>query len=134
MIARFYSILLIPLLFVQCSREEPVRQLVVDARIRPGEPVGHISVRLMDERGIEKAKPVSNANVRLLSLGVTYSLNEMTDEPGHYAYDGSDLEIVSGQEYMLWVQHHEAAAVTSTIIRADTIKAKDAIENFIAKQ
>ncbi|MDW3195398.1 MAG: DUF4249 family protein [Cytophagales bacterium] len=137
MIARFFKILLVPLLFSQCVSKEKTQQLVVEASIRSGEPVENISVRLVDKHGLEHAKPVSNADVRLLSQGVTYLLNEIAGKPGFYGYYGSDLEIVSGQEYMLWVQHEDAVAVTSTVIKADTL-VKGEIENglgyFVAKE
>lgn len=137
MIARIFKILLVPLVFVQCSSHEKTQQLVVEASIRPGEPVEHISVRLVDEQGLEHAKPVSDADVRLLSQGVTYLLSEIADKPGYYGYFGTDLEIVSGQEYMLWVQHEDAVAVTSTVIKADTL-VKGEIENglgyFVARE
>ncbi len=125
---RFSIILLVPWLFIACQSNEPSGQLVVEGIITAGEPVKDISVRLVDGKEPEDAKPVSNAEVRLLSHGITYILNEHTDKPGYYAYLGDDLEIISGQEYMLWVQHENAVATISTVIKADS-KVKDENEN-----
>lgn len=118
---RFLIILFTPWLLMQCQSSEQPGQLVVEGSITAGEPVSNISVHLVDGQGPANTKPASNAEVRLLSLGVTYILNEISDKPGHYAYQGDDLEIISGQEYMLWVQHENAVAVISTVIKADTM-------------
>ena len=120
-IFRYFPILLVPLFFMQCSDRKESWQLVVEASITAGEPVENISVRMIDEAGVDHAKPVSDADVRLLSDGETFVLREIKDKPGYYAYSGSDLEIISGKEYMLWVRHDAALAVTSTVVKADTL-------------
>lgn len=133
---RLLYLLIIPWLMAQCNSSEVSGQLVVEASITPGKPVENISVRFVNAQGLKYAKPVSDANVRLLSMGITYILNEIKDNPGHYAYYGLDLEIIPGQEYMLWVQHEAAVAVTSAVIKADTM-VKGEVENglgyFVAK-
>ncbi len=113
--------LLIPFLIYQCNTRETTGQLVVEASISAGKPVENVSVKLMDEKGLMEAEPVSNADVRLLSFGVTYLLNEIKGRPGYYAYYGSDLEIISGHEYMIWVQHESSVAVTSIVIKANEL-------------
>lgn len=118
---RFILLLLAPWLIIQCQSNERSGQLVVEGSITAGEPVENISVRLVDDQGLEHAAPVTNADVRLLSSGITYNLMEISENAGHYAYYGDDLEIVAGQEYMLWVQHENAVAVTSTVIKADAM-------------
>ena len=133
---RSLIILLISCLMIKCESYESTAQLVVEASITAGKSVDNIRVRLVDDLGLKHAQPVSNADVRLLSHGVTYILNEISDKPGHYAYQSTDLEVISGHEYMLWVQHEEVVAVTSTVVKADSMvrsEIEDGFGYFVAK-
>lgn len=112
--------LLIIMTALGCQEKQDLH-LMVEASIIAGQPVENVRVRILGKRGTQEARLISNAQVKLLSDGVTYLLQESREKPGFYGYKGSDLEITPGQEYMLWVQHDESVAVTTTIIKADTM-------------
>lgn len=127
---RLLFLLLVPWLIVQCQKPQTPEKLVVEATIVAGQRVENVSVSLVAAKGANVIKPASNADVRLLSSGITYMLQEIQDRPGYYAYLGNDLEIVAGQEYMLWVQHEASGEVTSTVIRAEDM-AKEETEDSL---
>ena len=128
----FLLLFFLSVLVISCQDQKTEHQLIVEASITSGQNDDSVRVKVATaEVGYEKAQLVSNAQVKLLSQGITYYLEEEDNNPGYYSYRGSDLTIVAGREYMLWVAHEDVVEVTSTIIKADTM-VKSELENDLS--
>ncbi|MEM9324747.1 MAG: hypothetical protein AAGA85_03790 [Bacteroidota bacterium] len=99
------------------SKMEEEVKLTIEASIIAGQPVSNI--RVLREEGIQHTSRqtlVSDAKVKMLSMGKVYELDPIAGRTGYYHYQGDDLEIVEGREYFLWVEYGDEVAVTARIV------------------
>lgn len=125
-------IILFPLtLLLGCkSQELPEASLAVEAYIYTGKPVKDIKLSLVKPiNGVDTQKPVSDAQVFIIWKGTYYPLVE-TSTPGSYEYLYGNLEIISENNYSLYIKYHEQDYYAETTVPkppASTIQSKDTL-------
>ncbi len=107
------------LVFSSCTEIDQKQEevtLVIEASVIVGQPVTDIKVVRVDEADNDGETLVADAKVKMLSLGQVYELEPIEGRRGYYHYEGKDLEIVEGREYILWVEYGDQVAVTTRVV------------------
>lgn len=97
--------------------------VVVEAYLYAGEPIDDIrlttAVSLNDEGS--EALPISDADVRLIKNGTTFTLVP-SDSEGMYHYEGSDLAVEAGDVFQIEVAYEGTIATGETIVPASPLR------------
>jgi hypothetical protein len=111
---------------------EDLNRLVVQAYLYADQPVADVYISSSFAIGSTDTAgpPVSAATVRLSRNGTVYTLSPVTDRPGYYRYEGSDLSVLTGNVFSLDVQWGSQHATASTVVPmppADIVTSADTV-------
>jgi hypothetical protein len=118
----FLLLILLVLIITGCTNDSllaPDKELiVVRGYLYAGEPVTDIKLTGTLALGSEDtlAPPINDAKVALIKAGKRYDLESTPGDSGYYHYVDADLEVKTGDEFQIEVQHNNQLVTASTIV------------------
>ncbi len=98
-------------------------QIVLQAYLYAGQPINAITVML--SRPLSSTDTantlLTNAKVSLIKNGTQYQLTPSPQNPGNYYYSGTDLQVLSGDQFEIEATYNGTTATAATVVPAKPV-------------